>query len=66
MTPFLQLCLQYLEHLHLDREYHQFWCSEIPDDLCAICPHKNTNEHCNTLSDGELAYIQTNLPELFV
>ena len=67
MTPFLAFCLQFPDVLHFEQDQHQFWCGDIYDDLCEACPNKNiTGPSCNDFTPAELAYVQTNHPELFV
>ena len=67
MTPFLAFCLQFPDTLHFEQDKHQFWCGDIDVDLCKVCPNKDkANPYCNTFTLAELAYIQTNHPELLV
>lgn len=67
MTPFLTFCLQFPEALHFDSTRNHFWCGDIDVDLCKVCPNKDIPGHsCNTFTPAELAYVQTNLPELLV
>lgn len=67
MTPFLTFCLQFPDVLHFKQDQQQFWCGDIDDDLCEVCPNKDrANPSCNSLTPAELAYIQTNYPELLL
>lgn len=67
MTPFLTFCLQFPDALHFEQDKQQFWCGDIDVDLCDTCPNRDIPGHsCNTFTPDELAYIQTNHPELLL